>query len=48
MSKARFLTDPKYGQALTPEAAEAELARIGEERKIGPDVLDMMQLNTAE
>ena len=48
MSKTTFLTDPKYGQALTPEAAEAELARIGEERKIGPDVLDMMRLNTAE
>lgn len=28
LSKYSFLTDPKYGQGLTPEEAEAELARI--------------------
>ena len=28
LSKYSFLTDPKYGQGLTPEQAEAELARI--------------------
>ena len=28
LSKYTFLTDPKYGQGLTPEDAEAELARI--------------------
>ena len=31
LSKYTFLTDPKYGQGLTPEEAEAELARIKEE-----------------
>ena len=31
LSKYTFLTDPKYGQGLTPEEAEAELARIREE-----------------
>ena len=33
LSKYTFLTDPKYGQGLTPEDAEAELARISEENK---------------
>lgn len=28
LSKFKFMTDPKYGQGLTPEDAEAELARI--------------------
>ena len=31
LSKHTFLTDPKYGQGLTPEDADAELARIKEE-----------------
>ena len=31
LSKYTFMTDPKYGQGLTPEDAEAELARIKEE-----------------
>ena len=31
LSKYTFMTDPKYGQGLTPEEAEAELARIKEE-----------------
>lgn len=33
LSKYTFLTDRKYGQGLTPEQAEAELARISEESK---------------
>lgn len=33
LSKYTFLTDRKYGQGLTPEQAEAELKRIGEENK---------------
>ena len=33
LSKYTFLTDRKYGQGLTPEQAEEELARIGEENK---------------
>lgn len=35
LSKYKFLTDPKYGQGLTPEDAKAELKRIAEENKIG-------------
>lgn len=31
LSKLTFLTDPKYGQGLTPEKAEEELARVREE-----------------
>ena len=31
LSKYTFMTDPKYGQGLTPEQAEAELARIKDE-----------------
>ena len=31
LSKFTFLTDPKYGQGLTPEQAQEELARIKEE-----------------
>ena len=31
LSKYKFLTDPKYGQGLTPEDAEAELNRIKSE-----------------
>jgi A118 family predicted phage portal protein len=33
LSKFKFLTDRKYGQGLTPEQAEEELKRIGEENK---------------
>ena len=33
LSKYTFLTDSKYGQGLTPEQAQEELARIGEENK---------------
>lgn len=35
LSKYTFLTDKKYGQGLTPEEAEAELARIREENGTG-------------
>ena len=33
LSKKTFLTDKKYGQGLTPEQADEELARIAEENK---------------
>lgn len=33
LSKYTFLTEPKYGQGLTPEAAKAELDRIAAENK---------------
>lgn len=46
LSKYTFLTDPKYGQGLTPEEAEAELARIREEGKGSVDPLAIF--NTAE
>lgn len=48
MSKLTFLTDPKYGQALTPEAAAAELKQIAEEQRIGGDMVDLINLQTAE
>lgn len=35
LSKYTFLTDPKYGQGLTPEEAQAELERIREESRGG-------------
>ena len=46
LSKYTFLTDPKYGQGLTPEEAEAELARIKEEGRGQINPLDIF--NTAE
>ena len=48
ISKTRFLTDPKYGQALTPEKAAEELARIAKEQKMSGDLLDLVNLQTAE
>lgn len=49
MSKKTFLTDPKYGQALTEEAAEAELQRIAEEsRAVTGSIIDRLNLQTAE
>lgn len=39
LSKYTFLTDPKYGQGLTKEQAEAELQRIKEEGKGAVDPL---------
>jgi len=35
LSKYTFLTDPKYGQGLTPEQAEKELARVKQEGSAG-------------
>ena len=49
MSKTTFLTDPKYGQGLTEEAAAAELQRIADEqRQVSGSILDRINLNTAE
>jgi hypothetical protein len=47
MSKYTFLTDPKYGQGLTPEQAEEELARIKQEGAAG-NVDPLAIFNTAE
>lgn len=48
LSKKTFLTDPKYGQALTEEAADAELQRIAEEKRMTGGMLDRINLQTAE
>lgn len=48
MSKMTFLTDPKYGQCLTEDEAEKELQRIADEQRITGNVLDMVNLQTAE
>ena len=48
MSKKKFLTDPKYGQALTDEAADAELAQIAKEKNIDSLTIDRINLQTAE
>ena len=48
MSKKTFLTDPKYGQCMTEEEAENELQRIADEQRITGNVLDMVNLQTAE
>ena len=48
MSKTTFLTDPKYGQCLTPEAAEQELQRIAEESRVTGLTIDRLNLDTAE
>ena len=46
LSKYTFMTDPKYGQGLTPEEAQAELNRIKEE---GTGQIDPLAVfNTAE
>jgi A118 family predicted phage portal protein len=47
LSKYTFLTDPKYGQGLTPEEAEAELARIKAEGS-GGSIDPLAIFNTAE
>jgi len=41
LSKYTFLTDKKYGQGLTPEEAEAELARVREESAGSVDGLSL-------
>lgn len=48
MSKLTFLTDPKYGQGLTEDAAKLELQRIADEQRITGNVLDVINLQTAE
>jgi A118 family predicted phage portal protein len=48
MSKLTFLTDPKYGQGLTEEAARKELEQIGSESKVSGLDLDRIMLDTAE
>ena len=46
LSKYTFMTDPKYGQGLTPEQAEEELSRIKSE---GTGSIDPLAIfNTAE
>ena len=46
LSKYTFMTDPKYGQGLTPEQAEEELNRIKTEGAGRVNPLDIF--NTAE
>ena len=46
LSKYTFLTDPKYGQGLTPEQATQELERIKSEQGGRIEALDI--LNSAE
>ena len=48
MSKYKFLTDPKYGQNLTDEDAQAELQRIKEEQNISLPQLDIRDFNGIE
>jgi hypothetical protein len=48
MSKKTFLTDPKYGQNLTEEDADAELERIASESKITMPALDIRDFNGIE
>lgn len=48
MSKKTFLTDKKYGQALTEEEADAELQRIADESRITLPTLDIRDYNGAE
>jgi hypothetical protein len=46
LSKFTFMTDPKYGQGLTPEQAQEELTRIKAE---SPGTIDPLAIfNTAE
>ena len=48
ISKKKFLTDPKYGQGLTEEQADAELEQIAREGQLNAINVDMMRINTAE
>lgn len=48
MSKKTFLTDPKYGQGLTDEDADAELERIANEGRVNAITIDRLNLDTAE
>lgn len=48
MSKKTFLTDPKYGQNLTEEDADAELQRISQENTFTMPQLDVRDFNGIE
>jgi A118 family predicted phage portal protein len=48
MSKKTFLTDPKYGQNLTEEDADAELQRIAQESTVTMPQLDVRDFNGIE
>ena len=48
MSKKKFLMDPKFGQGLTEEEADAELAQIANEGQINGFSIDRMNMETAE
>ena len=48
MSKKTFLTDPKYGQGLTEDAAAAELQQIADEQRVNTVTIDRLNLSTAE
>lgn len=48
LSRKTFLTDKKYGQGLTEEAADKELAQIANEQKVDSNVLDKVMFDTAE
>lgn len=48
LSKKKFLTDPKYGQGLTEEEAEAELKQIASEQQVSAINVDLMNMETAE
>ena len=48
LSKKSFSTNPKYGQGLTPEAAQKELEQIAAESRITGAAVDLIKLQTAE
>ena len=48
MSRKTFLTDPKYGQGLTDEEADAEIEQIARETNVNALTLDRLDLETAE
>ena len=48
MSKKKFLTDPKFGQGLTEEEADAELAQIASEGQVTGMTIDRLNMETAE
>ena len=48
LSKYTFMTDPKYGQGLTKEQAEEELARIKQEQPGGGNIDPLAIFGTAE
>lgn len=48
MSKKTFLTDPKYGQNMTEEEADAELERIARENTVTMPTLDVRDFNGIE